>query len=202
MKRRTMLGATAALGLGSSLGRPASAQHRSGLLGALQGGGLVIYFRHSLTLRSGQPDTDLSTCEGQRNLTPAGRALAEEIGRTIRARAIPIGAVEASPYCRCVDTASLAFGRVAVAAFLETNGDLDDAAEQQRLTTLAQQLQQLPRGGNRVLVAHGNNLAGLQAHHGYPALRIAEAEAVVLEPRPGGARVLGRVAPEHWAGLA
>lgn len=202
MKRRTMLGATAALGLGGGIGRPASAQHLAGLLTALQRGGLIIYFRHSLTLRSGQPDTDLSTCEGQRNLTPAGRALAEEIGRTIRARSIPIDAVEASPYCRCVDTARLAFGRVAVAAFLETNGDLGDTAEQQRLTTLAQALQQVPQRGNRVLVAHGNNLAGLEARHGYPPLRIAEAEAVVFEPRPGGARVLGRVAPERWAGLA
>lgn len=202
MKRRTMLGAAATLGLGAAWTGPGSARQRSGLLQALHGGGLIVYFRHSLTLRSGQPDTDLSTCVGQRNLTPAGRTLAEDIGRAIRAGSIPIGAVEASPYCRCVDTARLAFGRVEIAAFLETNGDTGDAGEQRRLATLAQVLQQPPAGGNRVLVAHGNNLAGLSERHLYPPLRIAEAEAVVFLPQPGGARVLGRVAPEAWAGLA
>jgi len=173
------------------------------LLRALRAGGLVIYFRHSLTIRAGQPDNDLSSCADQRNLTEEGRDLARRIGEAIRALNVPIGSVLASPYCRCFETAQLAFGRHAIAAFLETNGDPDDPAERARLAELAATLRMPPpAGGNTALVAHGNNLVGLTKWHGYPPLRIAEAEAVVFRPRgDGAADVLGTVAGTAWAGL-
>jgi hypothetical protein len=59
------------------------------LLAQLRAGGLFIYFRYSLTVRSGQPDIDLSSCNSQRNLTQAERNLAKEIGEvfnTLRIR--------------------------------------------------------------------------------------------------------------------
>lgn len=175
------------------------------LLARLRQGGLTVFFRHSLTQRAGQPDTDLSTCVGQRNLTEAGRALASDIGLAFRELQIPVGTVRASPYCRCVDTARLAFGTVQVADFLETNGELSDPGEQQRLAMLASLLARGPAnpGSNTVYVAHGNNLQGLSQHHGYPPLGIAEAEAVVFGPQPGQmATVLGRVPGSSWRLLA
>jgi phosphohistidine phosphatase SixA len=197
-----LLGA-AALGSAAAAERAVKPQGQA-VLERLRGGRLVIFFRHSLTVRAGQPDNDLSSCAEQRNLTPAGRALAEDIGAAFRALAIPVGRVLASPYCRCVDTARLAFGRVDVADWLETNGDLADPAEQRRVATLAAVLQRaVDDRGNLVLVAHGNNLGGLVARHAYTELRIAEAEAIVFAPRlPGPADVVARVAGRDWRGLA
>lgn len=89
-----------------------------------------------------------------------------------------MGKVKSSPYCRCKDTAALAFGRVEVADFLGTSGDPRDPMEQARLAELARLLTMpQPPGVNTVLVAHGNNLRGLASLHGYPEMLIDEAEA-------------------------
>ena len=205
MKRRTLLHPLLHAGVllaSAFLARPGSAADGS-LLTRLRAGGLVIFFRHSLTQRTGQPDDDLSSCERQRNLTEPGRALALDIGAAFRELGIPVAAVRASPYCRCVDTARLAFGRVEVAAFLETNGNIADPAEQGRVAGLAAALQSAPpAGANTVFVAHGNNLGGLSSLHDYPVLRIDEAEAVVFAPRQRApAEVLGRVTGGGWRAL-
>ncbi|OGI68762.1 MAG: hypothetical protein A2W18_14465 [Candidatus Muproteobacteria bacterium RBG_16_60_9] len=76
-------------------------------LAQLRDGGLIIYFRHSLTTRTGQPDDDLSGCANQRNLNDAGRQLARDIGQAFALVKIPVGKVQSSPYRRCRDTASL-----------------------------------------------------------------------------------------------
>ena len=82
------------------------------LLAALRGGGFVLYFRHADTDWK-QNDTrgmNLEDCAAQRNLSDRGRENARAIGAAIRALAIPIGSVLASPLCRTVETAMLAFG--------------------------------------------------------------------------------------------
>ena len=172
------------------------------LIEALRAGGFNIFFRHSLTMRLGQPDDDLTSCVGQRNLTDAGRKLASRVGAAFRALAVPVGAVRASPYCRCVDTARLAFGRVDVVPWLETDGDDSGAPERARLLRLRDALAVPPaRGANDVFVAHGNNLAGLAKLHGYPALPIAEAESVIFRPGTQPAPVAGRLTGAQWVEL-
>lgn len=169
------------------------------VLEALLAGGLIIFFRHGLTTRTGQPDNDLSSCANQRNLTEAGRQLARDIGAAFVDLKIPVAEVKSSPYCRCKDTASLAFGRVEVADFLGTSGDARDPMEQARLAELAQVLSTpQPPGANTVMVAHGNNLRGLASLHGYPEMLIEEAEAVIFRPAAGGATVVARVKAQDW----
>jgi phosphohistidine phosphatase SixA len=180
----------------------AASANQASLVEMLRAGGLNIFFRHSLTMRQGQPDDDLTSCERQRNLTEAGRQLANRIGAAFRALALPVGAVRASPYCRCVDTARLAFGRVEMAPWLETDGDDSGAPERARLVRLRDALAQSPaRGVNDVFVAHGNNLAGLAKLHGYPALAIEEAEAVIFRPGTSPALVLARRTGAQWLEL-
>jgi hypothetical protein len=82
------------------------------LLTALRGGGFILYFRHADTDHR-QTDArtgDVEDCQSQRNLTDQGREDARAVGQAIRALAIPIGPVLASPMCRTVETATLAFG--------------------------------------------------------------------------------------------
>src|SRR6476660_1445130 len=82
------------------------------LVSALRAGGFVLYFRHAST-DFGQNDDSMTTfedCAKQRNLTDIGRSEAHVIGAAIRELGIPVGRVLASPFCRTVETAMLAFG--------------------------------------------------------------------------------------------
>ena len=80
---------------------------------ALRRGGYVLYFRHAATDMSKNDAgmTSFDDCPTQRNLVDRGRDDARAIGAAIRALGIPIGKVRASPFCRTVETAELAFGR-------------------------------------------------------------------------------------------
>ena len=50
-------------------------------------------------------------CASQRNLTDKGRGEARAIGEHVKRLGIPIGTVLASPFCRTMETARLAFGK-------------------------------------------------------------------------------------------
>src|SRR5436190_10548946 len=79
----------------------------------LRKGGLVILMRHAATEPGlGDPaGFRIGDCSTQRNLSEAGRADARRIGERFRAERVPITRVYTSPWCRCRETALLAFGR-------------------------------------------------------------------------------------------
>src|SRR5262245_51596888 len=70
--------------------------------GLLRAGTQVILVRHAATDMSQRDDKDapLADCSRQRNLTDEGRADARRIREAFRLRAIPVGRVLSSPYCR------------------------------------------------------------------------------------------------------
>lgn len=77
----------------------------------LREGGAVIAFRHALAPGTfDPPNFTLGDCRTQRNLSDEGRAQARRIGQWFQARGLVPAAVRSSPWCRCVDTATLAFG--------------------------------------------------------------------------------------------
>ena len=114
MDRRALLTSIAAVALMIGTATPAAAQAPAGaqLLAALRAGGYVIYFRHADTDHSRQDQRPVSfdDCATQRQLSDKGRANSRAIGEAIRALDVPIGSVLASPLCRTVETAMLAFG--------------------------------------------------------------------------------------------
>jgi hypothetical protein len=191
--RRQFLATAVLLPFGAAAAAP--------LLAQLRAGGLNLYFRHSLTQRLNQPDNDLSSCATQRNLTDEGRAAASDIGAAIRELGIPVGEVLSSPFCRCVDTATLAFGRATVVPWLVTNAQFNTAAERARLAELARVLRTPFTGANRVLAAHGFNVQGLHQVYGWQRLAIAEAECVIFRPAETP-EMLGRVTHDGWRTLA
>lgn len=79
------------------------------LLEDLREGGYVIYVRHART-DNAQEDTDLASCETQRNLSEQGRLDAASIGETWATLAVPVGELISTEYCRTRETAQLAFG--------------------------------------------------------------------------------------------
>ena len=88
----------------------------------LREGGHVVLLRHANAPGSGEPaNFDITKCATQRNLSDRGRQQARRIGALFAARAAPVDAVLTSNYCRCAETARLAFG----ASITETDPRLD-----------------------------------------------------------------------------
>lgn len=77
----------------------------------LREGGVVIAFRHALAPGTfDPPGFKPGVCSTQRNLNEEGRAQARRIGEWFRQRGLKPAQVRSSPWCRCLDTARLAFG--------------------------------------------------------------------------------------------
>lgn len=180
---------------------PTTAPIGDPLVGRLRAGGLILYFRHSVTDQSRQDDAspDLSDRTTQRNLSAAGRRQATAIGEAIRALGIPIGEVLASPYARAVETGELAFGSGRVSGtrdlLNEAYPGTDDADLARRLRRRLGQPP--PAGQNTVLIGHGFNITEAAG------ITIAEGECAVFEPTAGGGfRLVARVPPDRWSALA
>lgn len=180
---------------------PAPAMDLPSLVRALQGGGYVIYFRHAATDQS-KPDSperlDLENCATQRNLSEKGREQAQVIGKAFAALGIKVAAVLSSPYCRCVDTAKLAFGKAVVAHDLEFAMAKNETESKRLGAALRKHLSEQPqRGANSVIVAHSANLKEAVGIWPQP-----EGAAYVFQPQGNAAKYVARVGPEEWAELA
>ena len=168
------------------------------LLAALRDGGYVLYLRHTST-DFGENDsrmTDYANCATQRNLTEGGRAEARAIGAALRALAIPVGRVLASPYCRTLETGRLVFGTAtpspAVRGGPARPDNPDRYAELRALLGTP-----VPRGTNVAIASHGNPFYGVA---GPPHL--AEGEMAVVEPLGDSRfRIVARIAKSDWTAL-
>jgi broad specificity phosphatase PhoE len=153
-------------------------------------GGQVVLIRHAATDPGvgDPPGFSLEDCRTQRNLSPAGRREAERLGNAFRARAVPVADVLSSPWCRCVETAKLAFGGARTERALD---NLFGRAENREHQTVAfrRLVAAAPREGNLVLVTHGSTTMA------FTGLSPGTGELVIVTPEGGGAyRVAGRIA--------
>jgi len=156
---------------------------------SLQRGGLVVLIRHTAAPGFGDPPHfRIGDCSTQRNLSAEGRRQARELGEAFRRRKIPIENVYSSQWCRCKDTAELAFGSFlehpALNSFFE-----HPALKASRTEALKALLRQVrPDSGNLVLVTHQVNITALTG------VVPAEGELVVVRDEPDGRlRLLGRM---------
>ena len=77
----------------------------------LQRGGKLVFIRHALAPGNGDPDNfNINDCSTQRNLNQEGKAQSEKIGNFFKINKIKIDKVLSSEWCRCKDTAKIAFG--------------------------------------------------------------------------------------------
>jgi phosphohistidine phosphatase SixA len=133
-----------------------------------QAGGCVMLMRHAATEPGigDPPGFRLNDCRTQRNLSAEGRAFSRDLGRRMAAQGIRLDAVFSSAWCRCVDTARLAFDAhpqlnartevwPALNSFFQGQGD--------QATQTAEVLRRLrpttPR--NTMLVTHQVNISAL-----------------------------------------
>jgi broad specificity phosphatase PhoE len=153
----------------------------------LKQGGQVLMVRHATAPGTyDPPGMKIEDCATQRNLDDTGRAEARRLGAMLKERGIPIGPVRSSRWCRCLETARLAFGRAEPWAALDSlrRGDEDARVKEVRAFASRQFT-----GANIVLVTHQFNI---RAVTGLPS--IESGETIVLTPLgDAGFRVTGRL---------
>ena len=170
--------------------QPAKVIPNADLFSELRKGGYVIYFRHTSTDFSrddtrSQSDDD---CDNQRPLTDKGREEALQIGAAFRDLKIPVGRVLASPRCRTMETATLAFGppRAGPAAT-----DTDRYAPLRKILSTP-----VKPGANLVIASHGNPFHAVAG-----APHLAEGEAAVIRPLGKDFEIVARVRHDAWREL-
>ncbi len=171
------------------------------LVEKMKQGGYILYIRHAATDHS-QADkdlTDLSKCELQRNLSAQGKEETKIMAMALAKLEIKVEKVITSPYCRCVDTAKIAFDRYDIVEDMRATFYTNEAETTHLGDYLKSELTKKPKAGfNTVLVGHTANLRDVTQVWPKP-------EGVVHVFKPlgeGGYEHLGRITPVEWAPLA
>ncbi len=163
-RRRTLLLAALAMPFARA-GAAEGVQADPGAEQLLRQGGVVIVFRHALAPGVyDPPQFKLGDCSTQRNLNAEGRTQARRIGAWFEQRGLKPAQLRSSPWCRCIDTATLAFGkagRVQPWAALGSPRIGSDAENAAALVALRRGLADAPAGGFEVWVTHSFVLSAL-----------------------------------------
>lgn len=164
----------------------------------LRAGGAIVLMRHAATTPGigDPPGFELGKCATQRNLSDAGRRDARAIGTAFRSRGVHPGAVWASRWCRCLDTARLAFDQAQPEPTLDSMFNDDDTVSKAKLRELRTKLAARRETSLLVLVTHDVNIRALTGQS------LAPGEMVVSVLRDGRLVVLGRLDARAGADVA
>ncbi|MDP4771762.1 MAG: histidine phosphatase family protein [Limnohabitans sp.] len=153
---------------GQVFAQTAQSASRAQLLAAWRQGG-VLLIRHAAT-ESGlgdPPGFAIGQCRTQRNLSDEGRQASRALGAWLQSQNFKPDAVRSSQWCRCQDTARLAFGAYEDWSALNSTfaGQGDPAAQQK---AMRDRLSALPAGRTEVWVTHQVIMTGLTG--AYPGM--------------------------------
>jgi phosphohistidine phosphatase SixA len=104
-----------------SINSPIKADSNQNVINELKKGGNLIFIRHAYAPGGGDPKNfDINDCKTQRNLSNSGRDQAKKIRSFFKDNNIPISKVYSSEWCRCKETASIAFNDFETKSFLNS----------------------------------------------------------------------------------
>jgi hypothetical protein len=176
-----------------------AASAEADLIDVLRQGGYHLFFRHAITdgedpRKVNPPNETLANCASQRLLNDAGRAQARQIGLTITQLGIPVGDVYASPFCRCEETARLAFARGVTVDWLLAQRGRGMPRLNQALRAIPSTggFTPTPTGKNNVYVGHAITFSERLVGPEFGRHVLREGEALVIEPGEPP-RVLGKI---------
>jgi broad specificity phosphatase PhoE len=178
-----------ALALGGLALAAAAASADEALWSQLRSGGFVVFIRHALTDpgTGDPPGFKLGDCKTERNLSAAGRGEAKRLGEAFRRRKVPVAQVLSSEWCRCRDTAQIAFGAYEAWPALNNLFGRSENAPLQRAAML-ERASRFRGPGNLVLVSHGSTIVQVTGTHPAPA------EMIVMKPAGAGKlELVGRI---------
>jgi len=126
------------------------------LVKELKEGGKIIFIRHAYAPGGGDPQNfKLNDCNTQRNLNDIGKKQAKEIRNFFLKNEIPIYKVISSEWCRCKETANLAFKNFETKNFLNSFYDLKFTKNKtQQIKDLKKYINNFKSEKNLVLVTH------------------------------------------------
>ena len=132
------------------------ADSNNSLVNELKKGGKLIFIRHAYAPGNGDPDNfDIKDCSTQRNLSDTGRKQSEKIGNFFNENKIAIDLVISSEWCRCKETAKIAFEDYSTKNFLNSFYSSKYAKNKtKQIEELDNYVQQLKSNQNIVLVTH------------------------------------------------
>ena len=100
---------------------PVKADLNQNIISELKKGGKIIFIRHAYAPGGGDPNNfDINDCDTQRNLNDDGRLQSKKIGDFFKKNKILIEKVYSSEWCRCKETASIAFRSFETKNFLNS----------------------------------------------------------------------------------
>ena len=104
-----------------TINSPIKADSNQNLINELKQGGKLIFIRHAYAPGGGDPDNfDINDCNTQRNLSNSGREQANKIGSFFKDNNILIDKIYSSEWCRCKETALIAFNKFENKSFLNS----------------------------------------------------------------------------------
>ena len=155
---------------------------------ALKQGGKVVLLRHAhVDIQEGMGRLTPGNCAAEVNLSPRGVKQAKRIGEAFRAHGIAVGEVLTSPYCRCVDTGRLAFGRATVAQYLMPPGVVSDSQAKLNDERVLQDILKHSGPSNLVMITHTLNIENIVLES------VAMGEFFVVQPRGADFDVIGKI---------
>lgn len=169
MQRRDLMAGLSASLLGWQMLQPVAASDNmpasaDAIKQQLTRGGCAVLLRHAQT-ESGvgdPPGFTLDVCSSQRNLNAAGQQQSRQIGLWFSQHGFQPSAIRSSAWCRCQDTARLAFGnRFTVWPALNSFFGDSRAQEPAQTAELRTALAQLPQGSFEVWVTHQVNITAV-----------------------------------------
>ena len=139
-----------------SLITPIKADLNKNLMNQLKDGGKLIFIRHAYAPGSGDPaNFNLNDCSTQRNLSDEGRNQAKLIGEFFIKNRIEIDKVLSSEWCRCKETAKIAFRNFSTNSFLNSFYSLKYAENKDKqVRALNNYIKNFESKKNLILVTH------------------------------------------------
>ena len=126
------------------------------LINQLEEGGKLIFIRHAYAPGSGDPDNfNLNDCSTQRNLSKEGQRQANYIGEFFKKNKVKIDKVLSSEWCRCKETAKIAFKNFSTNSFLNSFYSSKFAKNKDKqVKALKEYIKKFKSDKNLVLVTH------------------------------------------------
>ena len=139
-----------------SLTTPIKADSYKNLISHLEDGGKLIFIRHAYAPGSGDPNNfNLNDCSTQRNLSIKGKKQAENIGKFFKNNNIKIDKVLSSEWCRCKETAEIAFKNFSTNSFLNSFYSSKYAKNKEKqIDMLNSYVKKFKSNRNLILVTH------------------------------------------------
>tara|TARA_X000000368_G_C22646556_1_gene543346 strand:+ start:28 stop:585 length:558 start_codon:yes stop_codon:yes gene_type:complete len=126
------------------------------LMSQLEDGGKLIFIRHAYAPGTGDPNNfNLNDCSSQRNLSNDGRRQAQYIGEFFRENKIKINKVLSSEWCRCKETAKIAFKDFSTISFLNSfYSSKYSKNKDKQISALNDYIENFKNNDNLILVTH------------------------------------------------